>query len=297
MAGTYPPPDQILSALGIEVAWLGQGDLAGRALVDPALLGRGGRPAGVGALVPIVDLVAGARATRTARGDWLATADVWLSSRDPRRGSAGSDPSDRGEPRGAGAGPAPVAGGPEVDGRSLSLTTRLLRAGKRSTVVAVEVSAGGSPLASSSVEFSRIRREATSHDPVGPADPGAWSRLGSGPLLDRPLEEACGFRVVDAAAGVVEVDRAPFVNNSIGTLQGGVVALLADVAAAATVGPDARTVDLQFRFLDQTGDGPARTSAELVRRDAAGSVVRVEVTDASTAGLVGWAVCRVVGPA
>ena len=266
MAEVYPPPHQVLSAMGIEVCWTDEHTMIGRASVDVDLLGRHGGAPGVGALVPVVDLVAGARAARTAEGDWLATADVWLHEREP------------------------IETGP------IELATRLLRAGKRSTVVAVEVSAGAKPVMSSTIEFSRIRRDATSLDTAPPGRADQWVRLGSGPLLDVPLERACGFRLVDAATGTVELDRGDFVNNSIGTLQGGVIALLADVSGAALVGPGSRTVDLHFRFLDQTGRGPARATAEFLRTDTEGHLVKVEIFDTSTDRLVGWANCRVVAP-
>ncbi len=264
--GVYPPPRQVLSAMGIEVCWTDERTMIGRALVDVDLLGRRGEPPGVGALVPIVDLVAGTRAARTAEGDWLATADVWLHERDL------------------------IEAGP------IELATRLLRAGKRSTVVAVEVTADAKPVMSSTIEFSRIRRDAAPLGTRTPGGPGEWVRLGSGPLLERPLEPACGFRLVDPSTGTVELDRGDFVNNSIGTLQGGVIALLADVSGAALVGPGSRTVDLHFRFLDQTGRGPARAGAELLRTDGDGHLVKVEIVDTSTDRLVGWANCRVVAP-
>ncbi len=264
MAGTYPPEEHVLSALGIEVAWRGDDTLVGRALVDPARLGRDSQPPGVGALVPIVDLVAGSRAAPSAGNDWMATADVWLHER------------------------APIESGP------IDLETRLLRAGKRAIVVAIEVLAAGRPAVSSTVEFTRIRRDATSHS-TGSADvAGGWLRLGGGPLLDTALEEACGFVVTDPERGLVEIERSPWVANSFGTVQGGVIALLSDVSAAAAVGPGARTVDLQFRFLDRIDAGPARASAEIVRSDHRWFTVRVEVVDASDDKLIGWAVCRVL---
>ncbi|MGI9595649.1 MAG: hypothetical protein ACR2QK_05795 [Acidimicrobiales bacterium] len=266
MADTYPPPEQILSALGIEVAWTNEGTLLGRATVDPALLGRGEEPPGVGALVPVVDLVAGARAARSVEGDWLATADVWLYERAP------------------------------MSDRPIELQTRLLRSGKRSTVVAVEVEAGGEPVASSTIEFSRIRREAASLDTRTPDPAGQWTRLGSGPLLEVPLEQACGFRIVDPSTGLVELDRSRFVNNSIGTLQGGAIALLADVSASTMAGPGWRTIDLHFRFLDQTGDGPARATAEIVRVESDSLMINVVIVDTSSDRLVGWATCRVTKP-
>lgn len=239
--------------------------MIGRTLVGPDLLGRSGQPCGAGAIVPIVDLVAGMRARASVGEDWLATSDVWLHER------------------------APIEGGP------LEIESRLLRAGRRVVVLSAEVVAGGRPALTASIEFTRIRRDAalSAETPVD-RDRG-WIRVGGGPLLDRPLEEACGFRIVDGRAGVVELDRSPYVANSTGTLQGGVVALLADVAAAAVVGPGARTVELQYRFLAPTGDGPARTRTEIVRVDGRHRVIRVEVVDASDDDrLVGVAICGVL---
>ncbi len=259
----YPPPNQVLSALGIETSWSDPETMVGRVIVEPRLLARDGGAVGVGGLVPIIDLLAGVRATRLSGGDWLATSDVWLHE------------------------VAPVAAGP------LTVSTRVLRAGKRTIITDLGVEAGGHPAVSATVEFTRIRREASAHATAGTEVDPSWTRVGSGPLLDRQLEEACGFRVVDPARGVVELARSPFVANSTGTLQGGVVALLADVAAAALVGPRARTVDLQYRFLAPTGDGPARTEARVLRVDGAAHTVQVEVRDGSDDRLVGWAVCGV----
>lgn len=259
----YPPPHQVLSALGIEVRWHDADTMEARATVDPGLLGRDGSPCGVGALVPIVDLVAGARSGNLAGGDWLATSDVWLYER------------------------------ATIEAAPIEIATRVLRAGKRTIITAVDVAAGGRDVSTTTVEFTRIRREASEHTTTEARVAGGWTRLGSGPLLDVPLEEACGFRLTDPGSGVVDLGRSPFVANSTGTLQGGVVALLADVAAADLVGPGARTVDLQYRFLAPTGDGPARTTAEVVRVDGSHHTVKVEVIDASNGRLVGWAICGV----
>lgn len=260
----YPPPGQVLSALGIEVRWSDPETLVGRSEVDVGLLGRAGHPPGVGALVPIVDLLAGVRVTEVAAGDWLATSDLWLNERTPM-----------------GTGP-------------IELTTRLLRAGKRTAVTAVEVEAGGVGVASATVEFTRIRRETSAPQTAGSGGRDRWTRLGSGPILDHPLEAACGFVVAEPGRGRVDLPNGPFVANSTGTLQGGAVALLADVAAADLVGPGARTVDLAYRFLAPTGAGPARTSATIVRVDGGHHVVNVEVVDAADGRLVGWATCGVL---
>ena len=99
------------------MSWVDGERMIGRSLVDPALLGRGGRAAGVGALVPFVDLVAGVRSTALVEGDWLATSDVWLHERET------------------------IASGP------VTAAIDVLRAGRRTIVSAVEVSAGGRSVA------------------------------------------------------------------------------------------------------------------------------------------------------
>ena len=261
----YPPPNQVLSALGIEVARSENG-MAGRTLVSTELLGRDGAVPGMGALSPIVDLVAGSAAGLVSTGDWLVTSDLVLYERQP------------------------------LSPGRVTVETEIVRAGKRSVIVGVEVGSEAEPGlgVTGSVAFSRIRREASPHVTTDPAPAGEWVRLGSGDLLGSPIEAACGLVVIEADGGAaVEVGRSPFVANSIGTLQGGVVALLADAAAAVTIGPGARTVDMQFRFLAQTGDGPARATGEIVRSDNSASMVKVTVVDQADGALVGLAVCRV----
>lgn len=265
----YPPPNQVLSALGIEVVHHPTGDgsvLQGRLLAELALLGRDGQAPGVGALVPVVDLAAGVQITAHAEGDWLVTSDLWINER------------------------APLMTGP------FELTATLVRLGRRTGVSLVEVVAGGVGVASATVEFTRVHREGAAPGTTRPAD--GWTRLGSGPLLDRPLEAACGFRAIEPGTGQVEVPNSPFVANSTGTLQGGVGALVADAAAADLVGAGARTVDLSYRFLAPVGDGPTRATAELVRVDGAGDeahhVVRVEVVDTAAQRLVGLATAGVL---
>lgn len=265
----YPPPNQVLSALGIEMIHRQAADgalLEGRVLVDLALLGRDGQPPGVGALVPVVDLAAGVQITAQAEGDWLVTSDLWINERTP------------------------LEGGP------FELTATLVRLGKRTGVSLVEVVAGGVGVASATVEFTRVRRDGVAPGTTKPTD--GWTRLGSGPLLDRAIEDACGFDVIEPGRGQVEVPNSSFVANSTGTLQGGVGALLADAAAADLVGAGSRTVDLSYRFLAPVGDGPTLASAELVRVDGTGGeahhVVRVEVVDTAADRLVGLATAGVL---
>ncbi len=259
---SYPPPNQILSVYGIDLVWDEEGNLSGTSSVDPKLLGVDGEPCGVGALVPLVDIMAGTLSARAFRPDWQTTTDVWIHEVTPLRS------------------------GP------IDVSMRVLRQGKRSLVVCSDVFGQGELVATSTVEFTRISRSASPHSiEQGPAV-GEPFRLGSGPLLGRPLDEACGFEVV--APGVVMADKSDFVRNSMGTLQGGAATVLADLAARSIVGAGSRVVDLNYRFLSQTKDGPARATATLIRRTDATATVSVEIVDTSANdAIVGWSVATV----
>jgi acyl-coenzyme A thioesterase PaaI-like protein len=90
--------------------------------------------------------------------------------------------------------------------------------------------------------------------------------------FDRPFAEQLGARVV--GPGVVEMDRDPYVLQPAGTIQGGAVALVAELAASSVSG--GAVTDLQIRYLSAVRVGPARSSARRLAPD----VVRVEVRDA-----------------
>jgi acyl-coenzyme A thioesterase PaaI-like protein len=92
--------------------------------------------------------------------------------------------------------------------------------------------------------------------------------------MTRPFAESVGARVVEP--GVVEVDRRPYVMQPWGTVQGGVIALLGELAAESLMG--GAVIDLDVRYLSAVRVGPARTSATAV----GGSTVRVEVRDAGS---------------
>jgi acyl-coenzyme A thioesterase PaaI-like protein len=92
--------------------------------------------------------------------------------------------------------------------------------------------------------------------------------------MTRPFAENVGARVVEP--GVVEVDRRPYVMQPWGTVQGGVIALLGELAAESLMG--GAVIDLDVRYLSAVRVGPARTSATAV----GASTVRVEVRDAGS---------------
>jgi acyl-coenzyme A thioesterase PaaI-like protein len=83
--------------------------------------------------------------------------------------------------------------------------------------------------------------------------------------------EFVGTRML--SAGVAEVDLTPFVMQASGSLQGGIVALIGEMAAESLTGSP--VLDLDVRYLSAVRVGPGRATATLLGTD----LVRVEVRD------------------
>jgi acyl-coenzyme A thioesterase PaaI-like protein len=90
--------------------------------------------------------------------------------------------------------------------------------------------------------------------------------------MPEPIDRYLGAHVL--APGVVEIERAPFVRQAAGSLQGGVVAVLGELAAESLTGAAVR--DLDVRYLSAVRVGPGRATAT----DLGDGLVRVEVCDA-----------------
>jgi len=168
----------------------------------------------------------------------------------------------------------------------IDAVTTVLRRGRRSATCRVELtSADGTPVATGAVGFVTLpRRDGDPPKPVlSPEDaPLVFRGLGR---LSRPLRQEAGIVVLDAAEGVVEVPVTPAIRNPAGTLQGAMVALLAESATeelvAARFGVRAVVADLDLRYLGQAKDGPVRTAARLLG-DTPDAPVEVELTDTTT---------------
>jgi acyl-coenzyme A thioesterase PaaI-like protein len=115
------------------------------------------------------------------------------------------------------------------------------------------------------------------------------------PLLTRPLADDVGCRIL--APGVAEVDVRDYVVNPTGTVQGGIVALLAELAAETVTGDVRPVTELDVRYLATTRVGPARAEATLVGPAEAG-IVRVELRDVGRDGrLAALVTARLAPPA
>ncbi|MCB0993317.1 MAG: hypothetical protein KDB16_20240 [Acidimicrobiales bacterium] len=260
----YPPPGHLLSSLGLASYGREDGFVVTESRVDPSLLTLvPGTPPGLGVLAPMVDIGSASAARRHLGDEWIVTSDMWVHEMSPIDiGSA----------------------------ERISIVAWDLRIGKRSLVIGCEVAQGEREIATGTLEFTRIRRDASPFKGRELGTPGAPVPIGSGPLLDVDLGQVLQF---EYGADSVGLSRHAKVANSVGTLQGGAIAMLADAAAVHHMG-GGRVVDLHFRFLGQTGEGPAVGRCRTVRSDSAGATVSVEIVDASAAdALVGWAIVRV----
>jgi acyl-coenzyme A thioesterase PaaI-like protein len=180
-------------------------------------------------------------------------------------------------------------------------TGRILREGRRSVTSAVElVSDAGDLVATGAIGFARVPRRPT--DPPKPRFTldSVVEMFGRTGRLDRPLREAAGIESVDAAAGVVRVELTSDIRNPAGTLQGAMVALVAESAVedllAARFGVDAVVTDLDLRYLAQTQAGPVRTSCRLLG-DGSEAAIEVALVDESTDRLTTLVYARAAAPA
>ena len=210
-----------------------------------------------GVLAGLVDAAGGECAVRIARPSWVATSDLVLHVT-----------------RAVGKGR--VVAVPEV-----------LRKTRSTVAIEVTVREGdprGERLGFATMTFavlearSEVQRMGTGFD-----EHRTEFALGDSKLR-APVLERIGAREVDAEQGTVELAVTPYVGNSLGGLQGGVVALLVDLAAEtrarALTGEPCVATDFAINFLALGRIGPIRTRAEVLRPLAAGALVRVELRDA-----------------
>lgn len=233
------------------------GGLVDRIVIPAAASARaahGGVRAGI--VATGVDVVAAIVALRSLAPDWLATTELSLWTRETRQTG-------------------PVAG-----------EARLLRGGRSNAVIEVNLVDEGAdrrPLALAVAVFARIQRPdaaATFADDSGERVVVAFG--GDGSDLSRPFVDGLGVSVRDAGAGVVELPRDDYTINSFGSLQGGMVALLVELAVEAASGARGTATsvrDLSIHYLKSGLSGPYRTRAALLRDDGDQSLWRVAVED------------------
>ncbi len=178
----------------------------------------------------------------------------------------------------------------------LLANARILRSGSVQVVIGVEVfdGRGGEDTAQAEamgtglIVFRRLPQREDHARIAPPSERAARGALGLPSChLDEPFLQRARLRVLDAAAGIVEIENHDYVRNSFGTLNGGMVAVLVEVAAEhaarARCGADLVSADLSVHYVGQAGPGPLRTRTRVVRAGRDHAVCRVELVDAGDA--------------
>jgi uncharacterized protein (TIGR00369 family) len=159
----------------------------------------------------------------------------------------------------------------------LALDGRVLRAGRTSVVIQVQIrdSGDGDRLIADGVLTSAVL------DPAGgPPDFGRPMVMHApdGPDPAVPVLEF--FGIEPAGDGTVVMEITEGIKNPWGILHGGATAVLLDAAAAHAIGPDATTADVVMHFLRPGRVGPAVAHTQVLGERPDGHVVRVEIVDA-----------------
>jgi acyl-coenzyme A thioesterase PaaI-like protein len=228
--------------------------------------------AGLGYFVALVDVNTAMPALCASHPDWIATADLMLHEA------------------------VPLVQGPAI------LESNLSRAGSRLIVVGIDIydgegmsdlselsdSIGHRRVATGLVTFARVPAATSAasgvFDPLGGI--GQRRRMEpAGGVPTEPLLERIGLTVVDAEHGVVELASTPYVHNSRGRINGGVLGMVFQGAAEAAA-PGYVGSDLHIHYLAGARRGPVRTSTDLVRAADDHVVCRVEAIDTGADDLV-----------
>lgn len=248
---SYPPDHHLLRDLGFR-GERADGRATNRiAVTDGLRLGDGTR---LGVLATMVDVTGAAIALSAVRPDWIATADLGVHL------------------------VAPITTGEVV------VSCEPLRTGVRAIVVDARITDDRGVLCGvGRMSFARIPGSATAatiDETVG-GEP-VHHEMDGGTRIVEPVTDRCGFTPV--GPGQLVFEKAPYVANSFGTVNGGVMALAAEAAAVSACGGGVAT-DLHIHYLEQVGDGPVGVTAE-VARDGPSIFVTVRVVDRADGRLV-----------
>lgn len=256
----YPPANHMLRDLGISFMFEDKDRAVIRAPVVPEVCSAQGTVR-IGVLATLVDVLGGILSAKVLQPDWMATASLSLHT-----GSTASD----GTIYGAG---------------------HVVRVGSKMAVIHVDIhgerGASGAmktPVGVALMTFARLRTEkkpvnSEIHAPSGQGID--FSLPDSG--LDTDFLDKAGVWIKSERQGMVGLAMRPYVRNSLGALQGGMAAVLADVAGQSAAGWAAGmpmpTRDLVVNYLSPGRVGPFETRARVIRYDDYGALTRVEVVD------------------
>jgi uncharacterized protein (TIGR00369 family) len=257
---TYPPQDHMLRDLGIDVVTDGMDAATVQAPVVPEICSNKG-VLYVGVLATLVDVLGGVLAIPAVRPDWISTSNLSIHSTQ-----------------------AVLSGRICADGH-------VLRSGRTAIVIGVQIQVENSdgpqkrvPVGYAMITYSRLPGNKTnlhmnthshSHDLV------RYSLKGAG--LDMPFVHKAGIHIQDRARGKLVLKMTDYVRNSLGSLQGGMTAFLADLAGQSLAGTQAgtpgQTRDLIVHYMSPGMTGPFQTTAEVLRMDRHSALTRIRVLD------------------
>lgn len=258
-SATYPPKKHVLRDV---VHWL-ESDTdtfrAGVRVVPELCAPAGGVRAAV--WVTLVDVASGAAALQAVHPAPIATSDINLHTF-----SAVTDG--------------------EICARA-----RVLREGRQAVVMEVDLlhdANTAQPVGLATAGFSALKSRDGSQGTKG-AEPPARIEFGAS---ERPLPEdivgRTGLRVLDAAAGRVSLQLNAYCYNSLGAAQGGVLALMAEVAGESMVHAagheDWMTREITLHYLALGKAGPLETHSRLLHQDHEATLIRIEIVDRGNHG-------------
>jgi uncharacterized protein (TIGR00369 family) len=251
----YPPDNHVLRDLRFtfEHGDDGRTSRAWMPIVPELCTDRGAARAG--ALATLVDVIGGGLAA-TAQPNWIATADLTLHV---------------------------VRAAPP--GSVVEARAQVLRAGRTTVVIEVGlVDDGARDIGLATMSFSVLPRRDLNPDMTDVRGSGPSTMATETSRLKVPLLSALGVSVRNAPAGVVDVPVTDWCCNSMGAMQGGIVATVADVAAESALraagGEPLVVADLQVTYLGFGRVGPVRTRTEVLDVAPGHGRARVAIVDA-----------------
>lgn len=255
-AAPYPPDNHLLRDLRFRFDHNRDGhrSRAWMPVVPEVCTDQGHARAGV--LATLVDVIGGGLAAGAAAPGWIATADLTLHL-----------------VRGA-------APGAVVEARG-----QILRSGRTTVVMEVVLlDQHERRLGNASMSFSVLPRRDSNPEISTVRNVGPSTMATEDSFMRQPLGDALGIVVRDAAAGALDVPITDWTRNSMGAMQGGVVATIADFAAEAALRAESTeplvVADLQVTYLGFGRTGPVRSRVDVLGTQPGRGVARIELDDA-----------------
>ena len=260
MSNTYPPPDHMLRDLSLEVITTGTNRARVQAQVVPETCSESGFTY-VGLLATLVDVLGGVIAIPAVSPDWISTSN--LSIHTTRN---------------------------VTPGRVMAEGT-ILRSGRTSIVIGVEIQAERTgfpnkttPAGVAVITYSRLAGNKTGlrlKTRGNAYESEHFSLKGTG--LHIPFMDKAGIQTLDRTQGRLLLEMKDYVRNSLGSLQGGMTAFLADLAGQYVASHGRKypgqTRDLVIHFMSPGITGPFQTTADVLRMDRHAALTRIHVVD------------------